>query len=184
MRLRALWIAAWIVAPVSAAEALKCPEGAQVQRDAKPYEGKRAEWCQDQNTGRQHGPGRLVDESGTVLVTFEYREGTLASRQFTRAGLKKMLDEVNAQFSAQGDPISVTLVDEHKLRFDMTVKGKLPDGIAEFRRMALANVPICRMLASAATDFRTIDFRAANEKGEAVEKTTFTRADCEKAAGR
>ncbi len=181
---RLVWVlAASFAMPAFAAEPLKCPAGMQFMRDAELRQEKRNEWCQDTRTRKPHGPARIVSAKEVVLVNIEFRQGEVASHRFTRAGLDRLLSEVNAEYVDQGVPASFTLIDEQTLRFDMVVKRGLPQGhLAEFRKQVLAMPAVCRMLAMAETDFRTMNIFAANEQKALLVSTTITRADCDKAA--
>lgn len=184
MRLLPWILAASAMAPAFAAESLKCPAGTKVMRDAELRQEKRNEWCEDIKTRKPDGPARIVNAKETVLVNIVFEQGETVSHRFTRAGLERLLSEVNGNYASQGIPASFMLIDEQTLRFNMSFKGGLPGGqMAEFRKQVLAMPMVCRMLSPAETEFRAMNIVVTNEKKAQIGTTTVTRAECEKASG-
>lgn len=164
-----------------AAEPQACPPGSQVKREAS--QGKRIEWCEDAKTNKQNGPARILDAKGTVLVNSEYRQGEVTRHHLTRAGLDLMFAEINAGYAKEGRQLSFTVLDEHNLRFDMTLNGKAPGGdTEEFRKKLITQGPVCRMFFVSGTDFHTMKIHVSNEKRESLGTITVSRSDCRKPA--
>jgi hypothetical protein len=178
MNPRLLVCLALVAAPAFAAEPLRCPPGAQVKTEVLPP--RHADWCEDPKTSKRNGPARVLNANDEVLVEVEYLQGEPIARHVTGAGLKHVLAELNLDFTRQGTPYVLSLIDEHTLRFDITIDGVQPGAVEKnFRAQMLAQSPICSLFGIEGTDFRSLQLNATNEKKQALASETFTRADCQ-----
>ena len=177
MNLRLLIVLALVSSPAFAARPLECAAGTQFKSEVQPP--KHAEWCEDTKTGKRHGPARVLDAADNVLVEVEYEQGQPLARHVTAAGIKQVLAELNLEFERQNTPYVLTLLDEHTLRFDMTIDGVKPGTVdKDFRKQMLAKSPVCGLFEIEGTDFQTLQLHASNDRKQAVATETFTRADC------
>ena len=125
--------------------------------------------------GRKNGRLLTYADDGTAFLEERYENGHKISQRYTRAGLRKLLDEVNAQARANGSQIRWTLIDEHTARIERTVHAPLSwlvaledETILRWKIMLVMrwSADLCKQLRSEFFSFDVLEFRYVSPEGE------------------
>jgi hypothetical protein len=122
MRAIVAWLAVLALAPVAHADVLVCPAGTKQQQLESAELGKRAEFCVDEKTGVEQGPGRTYDLNGQLLSEFTHQAGEKTPVRVTLAGARDLLVTLNGSLEMMRMPAKMHEVDERTLRFDIQVE--------------------------------------------------------------